>query len=88
MARGSTLGGGLMYQQGALSVGGAYDQRRSNTGGGMARNYSLGASYVMGKATAYLGHMGRRESDTRAHFAIEDDGSFWLDGLLVEAVAA
>lgn len=70
MARGSTLGGGLMYQQGALSVGGAYDQRRSNTGGGMARNYSLGASYVVGKATAYLGHMGRRESDTRAHFAI------------------
>lgn len=74
MARGATVGGGVMYQQGALAVGGAYDQRRSNTDNSMARNYSLGASYVMGKATAYLGHMGRRESGTQSRFAISFAG--------------
>ncbi|NSX15077.1 porin [Cupriavidus taiwanensis] len=62
LARGATLGGGLMLQQGALALGAAYDQRRSADGGGTVRNYAVGGSYASGKATFYLGHMGRRES--------------------------
>ncbi|WP_454711658.1 porin [Cupriavidus nantongensis] len=62
LARGATLGGGLMLQQGALALGAAYDQRRSADGGGTVRNYAVGGSYASGEATFYLGHMGRRES--------------------------
>jgi len=70
MARGSTFGGGLTYQQGPLSIGVAYDQRRTASGGNTLHNYSVGASYALGKATAYLGHMGRRESAGDARFGI------------------
>lgn len=70
LARGITLGGGLMFQQGALALGAAYDQRKSADGGNTVRNYSVGGSYAFGKATAYLGHMGRRESAGDARFNI------------------
>ncbi len=70
MGRGTALGGGVKYQQGALVLGVAYDQRRSDDGANTLRNYSVGGSYAVGKATAYLGHMGRRESAGDARFAI------------------
>ncbi len=70
LARGSTFGGGLMFQQGALSVGVAYDQRRVAGRGNTLHNYSAGASYVLGKATFYAGHMGRREAAGDARFGI------------------
>ena len=69
-SRGTTLGGGVKYQQGALALGVAYDQRRSADGANTIRNYTAGGSYAFGKATAYLGHMGRRESAGDASFAI------------------
>lgn len=69
--RGATFGGGLMYQQDGLAFGAAYDERRAATeGGNTLKNYSVGASYAFGKATAYLGHMGRRESTGDARFGI------------------
>ena len=55
---------------GALSVGVAYDQRRVAGGGNTLHNYSAGASYVLGKATFYAGHMGRREAAGDARFGI------------------
>ncbi|AZG16030.1 porin [Cupriavidus pauculus] len=70
LARGTTLGGGVKYQQGALALGVAYDQRRSDDGANTVRNYSVGGSYAMGKATAYAGHLGRRESGQDARFNI------------------
>lgn len=70
MARGTTLGGGVMYQRDGLAMGVAYDQRKDADGGNTTRNYSAGGSYAWGKATAYVGHMGRRESATGARFAI------------------
>lgn len=70
MGRGTTLGGGVKYQQGPVVLGVAYDQRRSDDGANTLRNYSVGGSYAVGKATAYLGHMGRRESAGDARFAI------------------
>lgn len=69
-ARGSTVGGGLMYQQGNLSLGVAYDQQRAALGGNTLHNYFAGGSYVIGKATAYLGYMGRRETEGNARFGI------------------
>jgi len=69
-SRGSTFGGGLMYQQGPLSVGVAYDQHRARTGDNTLHNYSIGGSYAVGKATAYLGHMGRRETAQHPRYAI------------------
>lgn len=69
-ARGTTLGGGVMYKQGPVALGVAYDQRKRDDGAGTIRNYTVGGSYAFGKATAYLGHMGRRESATGARFAI------------------
>lgn len=68
--RGTTLGGGVKYQQGALALGAAYDQRRGSTDDNTIRNYSIGGSYAVGKATAYVGHMGRRESAGDARFNI------------------
>ncbi|MCY1216567.1 Outer membrane porin protein precursor [compost metagenome] len=70
LARGTTLGAGVMYQQGALALGAAFDQRKSDDGSNTVRNYSAGGSYAFGKATAYLGHMGRRESAGDARFNI------------------
>jgi predicted porin len=70
MSHGTTLGGGVKYQQGALALGVAYDQRRSDDGASTVRNYSVGGSYMIGKATAYLGHMGRRESAGDARYNI------------------
>ena len=68
---GATFGGGVMYQQDGLALGAAYDERRAaSKGGNILRNYSVGASYTFGKATAYLGQMGRRESTGDARFAI------------------
>ena len=68
-SRGTTLGGGVKYQQGPLALGVAYDQRSSTDGANTIRNYSVGGSYAFGKATAYLGHMGRRETASDASFA-------------------
>lgn len=69
--RGASFGGGVMFQQDGLAFGVAYDQRRAATeGGNTLQNYSVGASYAFGKATAYLGHMGRRESAGAARFGI------------------
>lgn len=70
MIRGTTWGGGLLYQHGALALGVAYDQRKQDDGANTVRNYSVGGSYAVGKATAYVGHMGRRESAGDARFAI------------------
>lgn len=73
MSRGTTLGGGVKYQQGPLALGVAYDQRRGDGSNGddqTIRNYSVGGSYAIGKATAYIGHMGRRESRGDAHYNI------------------
>jgi len=69
-SRGTTIGGGVKYQQGPLALGVAYDQRRSTDGANTIRNYSVGGSYAVGNATAYLGHMGRRESASDAQFDI------------------
>ncbi len=69
-SRGATFGGGLMYQQGALALGAAYDQQRPVAGGNTIRNWTAGASYAMGKATAYAGYMGRREDVGNASFAL------------------
>ncbi len=74
MIRGTTLGGGVKYQQGPLALGVAYDQRRNDDGGNTVRNYSIGASYAIGKATAYVGHLGRRESASEARYAISYAG--------------
>ena len=70
LARGSTFGGGLMFQEGALSAGVAYDQQRAIQGDNTLHNYFLGASYLIDKTTAYLGHMGRRETTGDARYAI------------------
>ncbi|MWL90840.1 porin [Cupriavidus sp. SW-Y-13] len=70
MHRGTTLGGGVKYDRGPLALGIAYDQRRSDDGANTIRNYSVGGSYAFGKASAYVGHMGRRESATDAHYNI------------------
>jgi len=70
MARGATFGGGVMYQQGALALGVAYDQQRPGTGDNTLHNYSVGGSYVIGSATVYLGHMGRRETTPDARFSV------------------
>lgn len=73
--RGATFGGGLMFEQDGLAFGVAYDERRAATeGGNTLKNYSVGASYAVGKATAYLGHMGRRESAGDARFGISFAG--------------
>ncbi|SDC81868.1 Outer membrane protein (porin) [Cupriavidus sp. YR651] len=69
-SRGTTLGGGVKYQQGALALGVAYDQRQSADGANTLRNYSVGGSYAFGKATTYLGHMGQRESASDARFGM------------------
>lgn len=70
-ARGATFGGGLLYQQDGLALGAAYDERAAAwKDGNTVRNYSIGASYSVGKATAYAGQMGRRESAGDARFAI------------------
>jgi predicted porin len=68
--RGTTFGGGAMYKQGPLAVGAAYDQQRPGTGGNTLHNYSVGTSYAVGKGAVYLGHMGRRETNTDARFSI------------------
>ncbi|ESJ24847.1 porin [Cupriavidus sp. HPC(L)] len=70
MVRGTTLGGGALYQQGPVAFGVAYDQRKNDDGSGTVRNYTVGGSYAFGKAKAFLGHMGRRESATDARHAI------------------
>lgn len=70
LARGTTLGGGVLYQQGPLALGVAYDQRKQDDGGNTRRNYSVGGSYAFGKATAYVGHMGQQESGSDARFGI------------------
>lgn len=70
MARGSTFGGGLMLQEGALSVGVAYDQHRASTGDNTLHNYSIGGSYAFGNTTAFLGYMGRRETVGHPRYAI------------------
>jgi len=69
-ARGSTFGGGVMYQQGGLALGVAYDQQRPGTGDNTLHNYSVGGSYSIGNATVYLGHMSRRETSPSARFNI------------------
>lgn len=74
MSRGSAMGAGVMYKQGALSVGGAYNQIRSAAGGNTVRSYMLGTSYAMGKATFYLGHMARTESGTQSRFTLSFAG--------------
>ncbi|SOY94629.1 Porin, Gram-negative type [Cupriavidus taiwanensis] len=70
MARGATFGGGVMYQDGPLALGVAYDQQRPGSGDNTLHNYSVGASYVIGKATGYAGYMGRRETNPDARFWI------------------
>ena len=46
MARGITLGGGVMYQQDGLALGVAYGQRKDADGRNTTRNYSVGGSYA------------------------------------------
>lgn len=70
MARGSTFGGGVMVQQGPLSIGAAYDQHREPTRDNTQHGYSLGASYAIDKTTVYLGHMGRRDTARQSRFGI------------------
>lgn len=70
MSRGSTFGGGLMYRAGPLSLGVAYDQQRSRTGDNTQHNYSIGGSYAVGEATAYIGHMGRHDTAQRPRYSI------------------
>ena len=70
MSHGTTLGGGVKYQQGALTLGVAYDQRRSDDGRSTVHNYSAGGAYAMGRATAYLGYLGRRESANDARYGM------------------
>lgn len=70
-SRGTTFGGGIMFQRDGLGLGAAYDRRRAATeSGNTVSNYTLGASYAFGRATAYAGRMGRQESAGDARFAI------------------
>ncbi|MEM5275672.1 porin [Cupriavidus taiwanensis] len=69
-ARGATFGGGVMYQRGPLAFGVAFDQQRPGTGDNTLHNYSVGASYVVGNATGYVGYMGRSERNPDARFGI------------------
>jgi len=69
--RGSTFGGGIMYSKDGLGLGAACDERRaSSEGGNTVSNYTLGASWAAGKATTYIGRMGRHESAGDARFLI------------------